>query len=181
MLQPNHIITLAGEGIRILRRWHKHMNRMFRCEALDDFNRRNHVTISRNDNRNVAALGKQIYKHPRRDSYIRLLFLIGFNLKSTILTLYLLFLINPKMKFEFRIRLIRLEKFVLVVICLRIINRTGRIVIHFYQFLVRQHHPLKKLHNVKPIMTLPLTTSVFKPIIEVVPVNVHNNFLLIHN
>ena len=68
------------------------MNWMLRSKVLDDLYGRNHITISRNNYGDVAALGKQINKHTRCNSYIRLFLLVSLNLKTAVLALNLLFL-----------------------------------------------------------------------------------------
>ena len=57
MFEPNHIVTFAGEGIRLLCRRYENMNGMLRSKAFDNLNGWNHVTISRNNNGDVTALG----------------------------------------------------------------------------------------------------------------------------
>ena len=108
------------------------MNRMLKCKVLDNLYRRNHITVCRDNDSNITTLRKDINEHTRCHPYIRFLFFVSLNFKTTVLTLHFLFFVKAQMKFEFRIDFVGLEKFVLVVICLRIINRTGRIVIHFY-------------------------------------------------
>jgi len=55
MFQPDHMITLASKRKRLLSRWNKYMNRMFRNSMFDNLNRRYHVTISRNDDSDIAT------------------------------------------------------------------------------------------------------------------------------
>ena len=40
------------------------------------------------------------------------------------------------MQFEFSIELIRTEKNILIICCLLVVKRTGRIIVYFYQLLV---------------------------------------------
>ena len=64
------------------------------------------------------------------------------------------------MELEFGIDSVCFEKIVLIVISLRVVNGTSRIIIHFYQFLVRQHHAFKELNDVKPVEALPFGATI---------------------
>ena len=84
------------------------------------------------------------------------------------------------MESELWIKKIDAEKYILIFSSLLIIKRSGRVIIHFYQFLVRQHHTLKEFHDVKPVEALPFRTSISEAVIEVVSIDIHYNFLLSH-
>ena len=92
MLQPHNMIALAGQGIRLLCRWHKHMNRMLWSKVFDNLNRGNHVAISRYNNGNITAFREQIYKHTSSYPNVWLFLLVGLVLEAAILALELLFL-----------------------------------------------------------------------------------------
>ena len=60
VIQPYNMVALTSKCICFLCWWHKHMNWVFWRKILDNFDRWNHITISRNNYGNVAAFGKHI-------------------------------------------------------------------------------------------------------------------------
>ena len=169
----------------MLERWEVGKHGMTFLHSL--FHGRNHVAVGRHHNRYVAVLAERIGHNLRGNPHVRLLFLVSVVQEIAVLALELLPQILPKNQFalgfaallckELRAQLISLEESVLSQ-AFPIILHTGREILHRHQLLIRAHERLEQLHHIQPVILSPAVLP--QPIVEVEPVNIHNDLLLIH-
>ena len=141
-------------------------------------NSRNHIAISRNDNRHIAFVLICIGDHLSSDTNIRFLLFKSTNLVATISACDFLFQILSQDQLEAWIFLICLKESILIPFLINVIG-TSRKVFHCNQFLIGFHKQFKELHYIKPIVLLPPGIRT-QPIVEVESINIYNHSLFFH-
>ena len=170
-------ICCICQGIRMLewREIYEHLN----ARLYGKFHGWKHIAVCRYNDCNIAVATVCIIDYLCCNANIRFLFLKGMDYVSTLEASDFLVEVFAKYKLKIRIFGIRLKESVLISALINI-GWTCREILDTYKFLIWLQKLGEQLHNINPIVFLPLPTTA-KTIVEVEAVHINNNTLFFHS